>query len=295
MAGDWARVNRRNPCIICGKTRWCTYTTDGAVARCMQVESEHPSEAGGWIHFLTDESDRVAQRHRAKKATTSAQKVTPAEVQKAYCAMSDSATLTCRLANALGVPSDSIQRLGVRHQTDTVAAFPMVDHLMRVQGIRFRASDGKKWSYRGGREGLFVPSGVNWLGGVAQLLVVEGPTDCAALLSLGFVAIGRPSCTGGTLYVSSICRRARQVVIVADNDPPKERPDGSTWRPGREGAVALADTLVKAGKPVRIVSPPHHKDVRQWLRDGLTRQGLQYQIDMQFFHRITQNDSRSSA
>jgi len=67
------------------------------------------------------------------------------------------------------------------------------------------------------------------IGGVAvwntseNLVIVEGPTDCAAGLDLGLLnIIGRPSCSGGAEQIREFIRRTkfRRVVIVADNDSP---------------------------------------------------------------------------
>jgi hypothetical protein len=79
----------------------------------------------------------------------------------------------------------------------------MMDVAGRVQGIRLRFSNGRKLAVRGGREGLFVPSG---LAATNQLLICEGPTDTAALLDLGFAAVGRPSCAGGTRLLVELLR-----------------------------------------------------------------------------------------
>ena len=60
---------------------------------------------------------------------------------------------------------------------------------------------------RGGREGLFIPRDLD---PAAGLWVVEGPTDCAALLGLGIEAVGRPSCSGGMRHLAGLARRLRR-------------------------------------------------------------------------------------
>jgi hypothetical protein len=120
-------------------------------------------------------------------------------------------------------------------------------------------------SCKGGREGLFVPADLPDDG---LLLVAEGPTDTAALLTLDFAAIGRPSCAGG---VRLVCDRARgrDAVIVADAD-----------EPGRRGAAALANVLTLYCASVRVLRPPDGiKDARAWLRAGGTRADVQAAID----------------
>ena len=53
-ASKWARVNRRNPCPVCGKPDWCVLSQDGKAAICARIESDKPagSKGAGWIHAL---------------------------------------------------------------------------------------------------------------------------------------------------------------------------------------------------------------------------------------------------
>lgn len=48
------RVNRLQPCPICGKNDWCSF--NDRVVICMRVESEHPipGKMGGWLHKLVE-------------------------------------------------------------------------------------------------------------------------------------------------------------------------------------------------------------------------------------------------
>ncbi len=128
-----------------------------------------------------------------------------------------------------------------------------------ILGFRFRRPDGVKFSVRGGKEGLFLPDGVERDGG--PLLIVEGPTDAAALLDMGFRnVVGRPSCTGGIKLLVELVRRWQrpEVVIVADND-----------EPGRRGADNLLTVLLVYAPSVRIIRPPDGiKDARAWLQAG---------------------------
>jgi DNA primase len=120
-------------------------------------------------------------------------------------------------------------------------------------------------SVKGGHEGLFVPSELP-AGGL--LLVTEGPTDCAAMLTLGFPAGGRPSCRGGVEPVCGLAR-GRPVVIVADAD-----------EPGRLGADALAIVLARLCPAVRVIRPPDGvKDARAWLQRGATARDVRAAIE----------------
>jgi hypothetical protein len=82
--------------------------------------------------------------------------------------------------------------------------FPMKDSNGRIVGIRLRLPSGRKLAIKDGKEGLFYPGDLQPGG---RLLAAEGPTDTAALLDLGFSAVGRPSCNGGIRHVLQLVRR----------------------------------------------------------------------------------------
>src|SRR5690606_9675141 len=88
-----------------------------------------------------------------------------------------------RLAESLGLSIESLQRLGVgwaaRHRAYT---FPMRRGDGTICGIRLRSPDGRKYSVRGSKQGLFIPDGID---ATDRLLVAEGPTDTAAVLDWG--------------------------------------------------------------------------------------------------------------
>jgi hypothetical protein len=164
------------------------------------------------------------------------------------------------LAAELGVDQTSLWRLNVgwspRHQSYT---FPMCKADHSVCGIRLRRPDGGKWAVKGSKQGLFLP--LSFLVG-EPLLVCEGPTDTAAMLSLGFDAVGRPSCNGGNDQLIDLVLgyHFETAVIIADSDGP-----------GQRGARYLASRLVGyVREGVRIVTPPA-KDAREWVRQGASR------------------------
>ncbi len=174
-----------------------------------------------------------------------------------------------RLAAALGVTVASLTRLGIGWSAEHWAwAFPMLDIDGQVLGIRLRRAGGKKTSVRGGREGLFIPEALD-LGG--RLLVCEGPTDAAAVLDLGFSAVGRPSCLGGVKLLVELVQRVKpaEVVIAGDGD-----------EPGQRGAESLASVLTAYCPAVRIITPPTpFKDARAWRQGGATAADVQLLID----------------
>lgn len=186
-----------------------------------------------------------------------------------------------QLADDLGVSAEAVMLLsaawaGWHHclgckKPKQAWAFPMKDARRCECGIRLRFPEcGHKQAVKGSRSGLFVPL---VLSGEGPLMIVEGPTDAAAAIDLGFDVIGRPSCNDGDAMLVEFCRASqRDVVILANLDKPKERPDGSKLYPGQEGAMKLADQLVGVVKSVRIIYPLSGKDARQWKAAGATRQ-----------------------
>lgn len=180
------------------------------------------------------------------------------------------------LAGSLGLSTDSLRRLwcgwSAHHQAWT---FPMYDAFGKVRGVRLRGTDGRKWSVRGGKEGLFVPDG---LCGSDTLAICEGPTDCAALLDMGVEAVGRPSNQGGTRYLRWIAaiKRPRRIIIVHDRDEPGSPAEQAT----RSAAERLAAMVGAANRTVCVITPPEGiKDVRAWRIAGATIDDLHAQID----------------
>jgi phage/plasmid primase-like uncharacterized protein len=168
-----------------------------------------------------------------------------------------------QLAAGLGLSVTSLCQLGLGWSAQHRAwSFPMTDANGNVLGIRLRRTDGRKFSVKGGREGLFVPEGATE--DKSPLLICEGPTDAAALLDMGFRGVvGRPNCTGGIKLLAELVRRRQppEVVIVSDGD-----------EPGQVGAGTLALVLVAYAPAVRVIAPPEGiKDAREWRKAGGTK------------------------
>ena len=188
------------------------------------------------------------------------------------------AVLVEGLATTLGVDDEALKALDVRFNPfEECWSFPMRDDEGKIVGLRFRELGGsKKWSAKGSKDGLFYAAN-----GFAredasksgrELVIVEGPSDTAAAMSLGLSVVGRSSCQTGAVFLRALIRRVRPqvVTIVADNDTP-----------GIKGAELLAGQLVGCQSPrtdyeprlpVRVLVVPHpYKDLRAWyLTGGLT-------------------------
>ncbi len=276
-SGPICRVSRCQPCPVCGRGDWCGISQDGAVCVCMRVaEGARKTAAnGGYVHVLGHGAMRPLRPRtvtlRMRQPTSDPARARAWAESAATCRAAACPAEVARLAAALGLTPESLQQLQVGWSSYHRAwTFPMVDHESHVLGIRLRFRDGGKKSMFGGHEGLFIPDGLTC---AELLLIAEGPTDTAALWDLGFSAIGRPCCTGGTKLIVTLfkARRPSAAVIVADNDANQA---------GRRGAEALATVLAPYCPSVRIVYPPDGiKDIRQWRIAGLTARQFDAVVD----------------
>lgn len=274
-ATQWQRVTRGRCCPVCGKPDWCLFAGDPdapAAAICARVESAKRAGEGGWLHSLRNDGLSWPTRRRSipvklPEPVRSSGVDFDKLAAEAVAAVEPDALE--RLADDLGLAVAILRRFGVGwSRTHRAWCFPMRDAAGGVVGIRLRLPSGRKLSIRGGREGLFLPEG---LAAGARLLVAEGATDAAALVELGFLAIGRPSCRGGLAHVVELVRRLNPVelVIVADGDAP-----------GQAGAEHAAAVLVGRTRAVRVICPPAGvKDAREWKRSGATTADVQAVID----------------
>jgi 5S rRNA maturation endonuclease (ribonuclease M5) len=203
----------------------------------------------GYIHEGVVEGRIAPQRERE---VVSYRRPNFAARLKRWWAEETTGAMVAELAGILGVSVASLVRLGPPAWSSHYQAWgwPMHDDRRRVIGIRLR-NEKSKWAVGGSSSGCFIPSGID---SRSALLICEGPTDTAAAITLGYQAIGRPSCSGGTEIICDMLQagRRRDVVIVADNDGP-----------GQAGAKALQDRIVGLCASVRAWTPPA-KDLREW-------------------------------
>lgn len=293
------KVTKREPCPVCGHADWCVVSNDGGTAICMRTESDRPNPNGGWIHVLKripPPERRVCVPPPVRRRLFDAERAMagfraefeePGDGRDVF----DSAI---EIGKELGLAGAVVDRLVVgRSKFYNAWAFPMRDGLGKVVGIRLRGyGTSDKWSVAGSRDGLFYdPSLVaetSVSGGLRgrEIVICEGASDCAAAYSIGLPCVGRSSCMTGADELAVLCKRlmVSRVTIVADNDSYKPRvvrsPSGAPmramWHPGTDGAAALARRL---GRPFRIVVPPK-KDLREWVRQGCTRETFYKVADM---------------
>ncbi len=194
-------------------------------------------------------TDNSSQLDQAALHRSALDKTTPEKIEE--------------LANSLGVSPNSLQELQVAWSApDGCWLFPERDHQKRVIGLLKRFPDGTKKFVSGGSRGLYIPA--SFSASKPEIIVVEGGSDTAAGLSLGWNVIGRPSAFDGVSLLISLLKSATgRILVLGDNDPKR---DGS-W-PGRRGAEEAAHRLESALRiDVFVANPPmEFKDLREWAR-----------------------------
>lgn len=184
--------------------------------------------------------DLAALHHSALKSTTRSQ------IEK--------------LASDLGVSPESLEDLRVAwSEPDGCWLFPERDHQKRIIGLMKRFPDGTKRFVSGGRRGLYIPT--SFSDRKSEIIVVEGGSDTAAGLTLGWNVIGRASASDGVSLLISLLKSAKgRICVLGDNDPKRD----GTW-PGRRGAEQAAQRLGAALRTDVCVTsiPMKYKDLRE--------------------------------
>lgn len=247
---NWTRVTALNKCPVCGHSSWCVYTQKTVL--CMRVESDHPKPfvtgEMGWFHKQGGWHMPPAEQRQQSKAVLNVGKTI-----REWSQWNRKAEMYS-LAESLGVSFESLSVLGCTkapwHKT---WAFPMRDGEGCYTGIRLRHENGDKWAVKGSHQGIFLPE----IPSNSLAIITEGVTDTAAALTIGYYALGRPSCSGGTPLIRRTIRRLniRRAIIVADNDDP-----------GLRGAQMLCNHLPV---PTCILVLPC-KDMREFVNNGGT-------------------------
>jgi len=166
------------------------------------------------------------------------------------------------LADKLGVHPDALERLGVGIDGEQ-STWPEAAPDGRVTNVMRRAPDGSKRAMRGSQRGLTLPDGAKLrpVPDGEPLLVAEGATDCAALLSMGLGAVACPSAgVGERQLVAVLASFEGRVIVLGDNDA-----SGAGQKHAERVSAALA-----AGRVSAIVTwamtPGGAKDAREWLK-----------------------------
>jgi hypothetical protein len=186
----FVRVSKHRRCPVCGKADWCLIAAESPPVRavCQRVNSPIRFGDAGFLHAW-GEAHRPDQRMiRLRIAVPAATTHDRFRTQMAEFHESVDAGELSAFACRLGVGLHSLQRLGIgRHRY--AWAFPMSSPRGEIVGIRLRPDSGGKICVNGSRLGLFMPQGPLTSD---EVMICEGESDAAAMLSLGFYAIGRP-------------------------------------------------------------------------------------------------------
>lgn len=302
MKEGWKRYRVQEKCPVClhggkmGHCSGCCYAgplESPLAVLCLRVQEGSLKEAQGgmgWVHRLRDDENRPRMAPQKPKQKPIASPGLSAMALRAESEISE--IRVSYLAETLGVSEDSLRRLRVGwideyldEPTGEVIpvngwSFPMVGDGKSVIGIRTRGLNGSKRSIRGSINGIFVARGLEPTG---PLVVVEGPTECAAFMDWGFSVIGRPSNTAGLDYIVAYVKRflPRRPVIIARN---ADAAGSDAERLTLMGVHTLSEALVKqkACCDVSVIYPPHTKDFRDMKIEGSTRSDIEELIEKSF-------------
>jgi hypothetical protein len=140
------RVNRAEPCPVCGRSDWCAVSRDGAVALCHRVETPRRIGEAGWLHRLRDIPWWPARRGvRTVRMALLGDGRAGLDRLTAECQRAVDPGRLHQLASSLGLSVEGLTRLGIGwsggHRTWT---FPMCDCQRTVLGIRLRYPEWEK-------------------------------------------------------------------------------------------------------------------------------------------------------
>ena len=92
------------------------------------------------------------------------------------------------------------------------------------------------------------------------LLVIEGYTDTAAAMDMGFVAVGRPSAKGKLELLLPLCK-GKDAIVVGENDT-------NVQKAGQVGMDSTFLTLKQAcNRVIKVLPPARYNDLRRWKND----------------------------
>ncbi len=259
------RVSRERPCAVCGKHDWCLQRPDGSAAICARIEEGSLKRAGdaGWLHVLDPTAPRPFPQARALPQTPSGPKHDWAVWHQRYREAAPDHINA--LAAKLSVSRDALERLEVGYDpARRWWTFPERDATGQIVGLIGRNEAGQKRRYSGAKCGLCYPA--DWAAGTGPLLLVEGASDMAAVLTMGLPGVARPSNTGGITLLTDLLSDLsadRPIVVISERD---KKEDG-TW-PGKSGAISTAKQLAAAlEREIEWSLPPDNaKDTRAWLQ-----------------------------
>tara|TARA_R100001082_G_scaffold110915_2_gene92378 strand:+ start:2813 stop:3655 length:843 start_codon:yes stop_codon:yes gene_type:complete len=265
--GAFERVSARKKCPVCGAKDWCLVASDGNAAICPRTEqgSSKYIDGSGYLHVFAKSKYEPGKEAEWREAVQTYRSDLPlhnsvkADMMKSLMLKKGDKMLKS-ISENLEISEETWLKMWVGYSsTKRGYCFPMFRKGYQLVGIRVRQSAGKKFAFKGSREGLFIPKGFD--SDKRPVVVCEGPTDTAVCVEFDFRAVGRPSCLGGQKLLAELLEN-EHVCILADSDGP-----------GQTGAQKLAEALAGKSKSVSVATPPA-KDLREWMYQGCQRQDL---------------------
>ncbi len=280
---SFSPLSHFEPCPICERPGTCLTGVPGTefegVTACRHVESEQRAGEFGFLH--RNDGEEIGPGRIRRFINFLLAENGPGFAHVAYMASTAAWPVQReKLAERTGLTSAALRRLDIGYVTSDFAhkyglpwaagacAIPMRTADGLVVGIRLRMGDGTQRALAGSRDGIFLPRD---LGDVDQVLIAEGWLDTAALLGMGFAAIGRPSCRGARRELVRWVRRKkpRRVAILVDADPAAV-----------VGAHDLVLNLVEHVEDLRVVTlPVGVRGAFEWKRGGADGAAVQAAVD----------------
>jgi Domain of unknown function (DUF3854) len=216
MSNLWQRVNRKQPCPICGKSDWCRVTADGQWAICRRLDTgdghRKVDKAGMeyWVYHLHhDQPSRPLPPLPSSRAPVA--RATDEVLHQVYQSLLRSL--------ALSTPHQAqLARRGLRQEDITLRHYRTLPSQVRaalakrlvemfdestcahVPGLYIREQDGRWWWSLAGAPGLVIP--VRNAGGQIIALTVrsDDPEATARYSAVSSTKYGGPS-PGAPLHV----------------------------------------------------------------------------------------------
>jgi len=220
--------------------------------------------------FLLDENVASPLEDTVKTWEVSGKELQGWEKRAQECRNSLRPATLAQVAKHWSASEESLSNLWMGFDVYAVT-FPMKNASGKIIGMRMRPLKdlSEKRACKDGANGLFIPEGTR-PGDVD--LILEGESDTAVGLTLGFGAIGLPGagqCADMAAQFLAQCPVACPA-IIADADAA-----------GEQGAEGTAECLLAAGVACRVlVVPGAFGDLREWYqKGGLTSEELAKAIE----------------
>lgn len=240
---------------ICGGWVWCGRCRDG----CIRVNKGNQG-----LYRLTGEQRRTIPSPPARQRPQHESADWEAMAAAFVAAAEAKPGVLSTLADQLRVSVDSLRRLRVGIKagaSGVIYTFPETDAGSKAVGINQRLPDGSKRAIKGSTRGIYFDRD-NLATATGPVYIVEGASDTAAGLTMGYRIVGRMN-NRHAAFLDELLRDEREaIIVVGEND---QKPDGR-W-PGMDGARETAKVLAnKLGLTIFVSQPPRYvKDMRAYL------------------------------